>query len=136
MSTGDYVRQLRAVKGGPTPLEIEEAAGLTPGTYRQLEQRYRAIGSEEDLAKLAKYFQVPVDELSNRQQWTRKDLSAALVEANEQDRSIRLELRTGENLAGKVIWSDLGAVLMRLVGGGRELIVQRHIVDRWELIKG
>ena len=92
MSTGDYVRQLRAVKGGPTPLEIEEAAGLTPGTYRQLEQRYRAIGSEEDLAKLAEFFQVPVDELTSRQQWTRKDLSAALVEANEQDRSIRLEL--------------------------------------------
>ena len=61
MSTGDYVRQLRAVKGGPTPLEVEEGAGLTPGTYRQLEQRYRAIGSEEDLAKLAEFFQHPED---------------------------------------------------------------------------
>ena len=78
---------------------------------------------------------MPVDELTSRQQWTRKDLSAALVEANEQDRTIRLDLRTGENLAGKVIWSDLGAVLMRL-DGGRELIVQRHIVDRWELLAG
>lgn len=135
MSTGDYVRQLRAVKGGPTPLEIEEAAGLTPGTYRQLEQRYRTVGSADDLAKLAEYFQVPVDELSSRQVWSRKDLSAALVEANEQNRSIRLELRTGENLTGKVIWSDLGAVLMHL-DDGRKLIVQRHIVDRWELPTG
>ena len=38
-------------------------------------------------------------------------------------------------LAGKVIWSDLGAVLMRL-DNGRELIVQRHIVDRWEMLAG
>jgi len=132
MSTGDYVRQLRAVKGGPTPLEIEQAAGLTPGTYRQLEQRYRAVGGEEDLAKLAEFFQVPVDELTSRQKWTRKDLSAALVEAQEQDRMIRLELRTGDTLAGKVTWSDLGAALLQL-DDGRELVVQRHIVDRWEL---
>ena len=133
MSTGDYVRQLRAVKGGPTPLEIEQAAGLTPGTYRQLEQRYRAVGGEEDLAKLAEFFQVPVDELTSRQKWTRKDLSAALVEAQEQDRMIRLELRTGDTLAGKVTWSDLGAALLQL-DDGRELVVQRHIVDRWELV--
>jgi transcriptional regulator with XRE-family HTH domain len=134
MSTGDYVRQLRAVKGGPTPVDIEQAIGLTPGTYRQLEQRYRAIGTEEDLAKLAEYFQVPVEELTTRQRWTRKDLSAALVEAAEQDRAIRLDLRTGDSLTGKVIWSDLGAALLHL-DDGRELVVQRHIVDRWELLE-
>jgi transcriptional regulator with XRE-family HTH domain len=133
MSTGDYVRQLRAVRGGPTPLEIEQAIGLAPGTYRQLEQRYRAVGTDEDLAKLAEYFQVPVDELASRQAWTRKDLSAALVEATEQDRPIRLELRTGTSVTGKVIWSDLGAALVQ-IDDGRELVVQRHIVDRWELL--
>jgi transcriptional regulator with XRE-family HTH domain len=133
MSTGDYVRQLRAVKGGPTPLEIEQAIGLTPGTYRQLEQRYRAVGNEQDLAKLAEYFQVPLDELTSRQQWTRKDLSAAFVEAQEQERAIKLELRTGETVVGTVTWSDLGAALLAL-DNGRELVVQRHIVDRWELV--
>lgn len=133
MSTGDYVRQLRALRGGPTPLEIEQAAGLPAGLYRQLEQRYRGVGSEEDLAKLADYFRVPVEELTSRQQWTRKDLSAALVEANEQDRPIQLVLRSGQAITGKVVWSDLGATLLHL-DDGRELVIQRHIVDRWELI--
>jgi transcriptional regulator with XRE-family HTH domain len=133
MSTGDYVRQLRALKGGPTPLEIEQAAELEAGLYRQLEQRYRGVGSDEDLAKLAAYFQVPVEELTGRQQWTRKELSAALVEASEQNRPIRLELRTGDSLTGQVVWSDLGAALLQL-DDGRELVVQRHIVDRWQLI--
>lgn len=133
MSTGDYVRQLRAIKGGPTPLEIEQATGLTPGVYRQMEQRYRAVGSDEDLAKLAEYFEVPVEEFASRQEWTRKALSAALVEAIEQDCPIRLALRNGDNLTGKVIWSDLGAALVELEDG-RQVVVQRHIVDRWELL--
>jgi hypothetical protein len=42
MSTSDYLRYLRAVKGGPTPQDIETATGVPAGAYRQIEQRYRA----------------------------------------------------------------------------------------------
>lgn len=130
MSTGDYVRYLRAVKGGPTPLDIQEATGLTAGIYRQLEQRYRQVGDGEDLTKLAEYFGVPAEELIDRAPWTRKALSAALVEAREAQQAIHITLRNGESIAGNVKWSDLGAALI-VLEDGREIVVQRHFVDRW-----
>lgn len=133
MSTGDYVRHLRALKGGPTPWDIEQATGVPSGTYRQIEQRYRAVGAEEELTKLAEYFGVPAEELLSRQQWTRKELSAFLVEATEQERPVRLELRTGETFVGRVLWSDLGAALLRLEDG-REIVLQRHMIDRWAML--
>ncbi len=130
MSTGDYVRYLRAVKGGPTPHDIQEATEITAGLYRQLEQRYRQVGDGEDLTKLAEYFGVPAEELIERAPWTRKALSAALVEAREGQQPIRLTLRGGETIVGNVKWSDLGAVLI-VPEDGREIVVQRHFVDRW-----
>lgn len=132
MSAGDYLRYLRAVKGGPTPQEIETESGVSAGSYRQIEQRYRAFGSEEDLSKLAAYFGVSVEEITSRVEWTRKALSAALVEAVEQDTPIQLQLRTGQTITGKVQWSDLGAALIQQADGD-EIIVQRHMVDRWQL---
>lgn len=134
MSTGDYLRYLRAMKGGPTPQEVEEATGVKAGDYRQMEQRYRAIGSEEELASLAAYYQVSAEELTSRVQWTRKALSAALVEAVEQDAPIRLEMRSGHTVTGKVQWSDLGSALL-LLDNGQEMVVQRHMVERWQLVE-
>lgn len=133
MSAGDYLRQLRAMKGGPTPTDIESATGVPAGTYRQIEQRYRAIGDDEELARLAEYFGVAAQELTSRQPWTRKELSAFLVEAIEQDSTVQLALRTGESMAGKVVWSDLGATLLQSTDG-REMVIQRHTIDRWEMV--
>jgi len=131
VSLGDYLRYLRAVKGGPSPWEIADASGVPSSIYRQMEQRYRAVGDEETLARLANYFQVPVEELRWRFEWPRKALSAALRAAQEEGHSIRLHLRTGENIAGRVVWWDLGAVLLTLADG-KQVVVQRHVVERWE----
>jgi hypothetical protein len=98
-----------------------------------MEQRYRAMGSEEQLASLAAYFEVPAEELTGRVEWTRKALSASLVEAIEQDAPIRLELRSGHTVTGKVQWSDLGATLL-LLDDGSDMVVQRHMVDRWQVV--
>jgi len=133
MSTSDYLRYLRAVKGGPTPQDIETATGVPAGAYRQIEQRYRAQGTEEQLASLAAYFEVPAEELTSRLEWTRKALSAALVEAAEQDAPIQLALRSGQTVTGKVQWSDLGAALLQMEDG-QEVVVQRHMVDRWQIV--
>ena len=134
MSASDYLRYLRAVKGGPTPQDIENATGVPAGAYRQIEQRYRAMGNEEELASLAAYFEVPVEELTGRVEWTRKALSAALVEAIEMNAPISLELRSGQTVTGTVQWSDLGAALLKLEDG-QEVVVQRHMVDRWQIVK-
>lgn len=132
MSAGDYLRYLRALKGGPTPAEIEQATGVPASVYRQIEQRYRAVGTEEELTKLAEYFGVDPKEVLDRQPWARKDLSAFLVDAEEQGQPVRFYLRTGEVLTGQVRWSDLGAALLELEDG-RQLVVQRHMIDRWEV---
>jgi transcriptional regulator with XRE-family HTH domain len=110
MSLGDYVRYLRAVKGGLDFLSIEEATGIPSGTLRQIEQRYRRVGeNDEELQKLASYFGVPVGELTWRREKWRKLLSEALYTAQNEGRSIRLTLRDGPTFEGRVVWWDLGA---------------------------
>jgi len=133
MSAGDYLRFLRAVKGGPTPWEVETATGVAAGDYRQIEQRYRSFGDEQDLTRLAPYFGVAPEDLIERHGWSRKDFSATLVEVQEADREIRFQLRNGEAIEGKVAWSDLGAAMLTLKDG-QQIVIQRHFVDRWELL--
>jgi hypothetical protein len=135
MSLGDFVRYLRAIKGGPDFWTVEEATGVPGRTLREIEQRYRRVGeSEEDLQKLADYYAVPVDELTWRREKWRKLLSVALYTAQTEDRSIRLILRDGPTFEGRVLWWDLGATELDLLDGGGRLVVQRHAVDDWDLV--
>ncbi|MGQ9459171.1 MAG: helix-turn-helix domain-containing protein [Anaerolineae bacterium] len=133
MSLGDYVRYLRALKGGPTPLEMAEEGDIPAGEYRQIEQRYREVATDETVQRLARYFGVPVEELEWRRAWPRKALTSALDRALRQGLRIRLTLRTGEHLSGRVRWFDLGAALLEPDDGSGELVVQRHVVETWEL---
>jgi len=130
MSVGDYLRYLRARKGGVTPWEIQEATGVPCGVYGHMEQRYRELGDEETLQKLATYFGVPVEELTRRKPKYRKLLSGALEAAKQGGIPIRLILRSGHEFTGCVEWWDLGAALLKL-DDGSEIVVQRHIVDDW-----
>jgi hypothetical protein len=129
MSLGDYLRLQRARRGGITPWEIEAATQLQRGLYRQMEQRYRAVGDEADVRRLADFYGLPYEELAWRQEWSRKDLSRALQAASKFGETIRLELWTGESVAGRVAWWDLGAV--GLITGDGLMVVQRHAVERW-----
>ncbi len=131
MSSGDYLRYLRALKGGPDLFTVSEGSGVPPGTLREIEQRYRAVGDEETLEKLAQYYDVPVEELRWRHGWSRKALSLALDVAQAEDVPIQLNLRTGQSLRGKVVWWDLGATLLE-TDDGDQVVVQRHMVDTWE----
>ncbi len=134
MSLGDYVRYLRAMKGGPDYRTIEAATGITGRILRELEQRYRRVGEEDgDLQKLADYFGVAVQELTWRREKWRKLLSEALYTAQKEERPIRLTLRDGPVFEGRVLWWDLGAAELELSGGEGNVVVQRHIVDDWLL---
>jgi transcriptional regulator with XRE-family HTH domain len=135
MSLGDFVRYLRAMKGGPDFWTVEEATGVSGRTLREIEQRYRRVGeSDEDLKKLADYYDVPVDGLTWRREKWRKLLSEALYTAQAEDRSIRFILRDGPTFEGRVLWWDLGATELDLLDRGERLVVQRHAVDDWDLI--
>jgi len=135
VSLGDYVRYLRAMKGGPDFWTVEEASGVPGRTLREIEQRYRRVGeSDEDLQKLADYYAVPIDALAWRREKWRKLLSEALYTAQNEERLIRLTLRDGPTFEGRVLWWDLGATELELSDDLRRLVVQRHAVDDWELV--
>jgi sRNA-binding regulator protein Hfq len=130
MSLGDYLRILRARHGGVTPWEIETALPALPkGLYRQMEQRYRAVGDDETIRLLAEFYGVPFEELRWQLDWPRKALSRALVAAVKENRPLSLELSTGVNVQGCVKWWDLGAVGLETDQG--EIVIQRHAVQRW-----
>jgi transcriptional regulator with XRE-family HTH domain len=134
MSLGDYARYLRALKGGPDFLTIEEATGIPSSAIREIEQRYRRVGENDDnLQKLADYFGVPVEEMIWRREKWRKLLSEALYTAQTEKRPIRLILRDGPSFEGQVLWWDLGATELELAEKGTRLVVQRHAVDDWVL---
>jgi hypothetical protein len=134
MSLGDYVRFLRAKEGGPDFRTIEAATGVPCRTMREIEQRYRRVGeNDEDLKKLAAYFDVPVKELIWRREKWRKLLSEALYTAQAENRSIRLTLRDGPTFEGQVLWWDLGASELELPAGEIRVVIQRHAVDDWKL---
>jgi sRNA-binding regulator protein Hfq len=131
MSLGDTLRLLRAKHGGITPVDIEAATTLPKGLYRQMEQRYRAVGDEESIGILAEYYGVPVEDLRWRLDWPRKALSRALVECVRAGAPITLYLWNGQQLSGTVKWWDLGAVGLE-TGGENPVVIQRHAVERWD----
>jgi sRNA-binding regulator protein Hfq len=131
MSLGDYLRLLRARRGGITPWDIEAASGLTKGLYRQMEQRYRAVGDDDSIRILADFYGVPFEELRWRLDWPRKALSRALAAAVRENRPITLHLWNGESVTGSVQWWDLGAVALE-AAPGELLVVQRHAAERWD----
>jgi hypothetical protein len=137
MSLGDYVRYLRAMKGGPDFWTIQEDTGVPSRTLREIEQRYRRVGeNDEDLQKLAEYFGVSVEKLTQRREKWRKLLSEALHVAQTDACPIRLALRDGPTFEGHVLWWDLGATELELSDKQGRLVVQRHAVDDWALNRG
>jgi transcriptional regulator with XRE-family HTH domain len=131
MSMGDELRYLRARAGGVTPSDIAEATGVEPGLYSQLEQRYREMGDDATLQKLADYFDCDVDMLKRARSRSRKALTRHLEKALQSGQSASLRLRTGEVFTGRVVWWDLGTLGLEPEDGGPVLVIQRHAVVEW-----
>lgn len=131
MSLGDELRYLRARAGGPTPLDIEEVTGVKAGLYSQMEQRYREMGDDETVAKLAAYFGADAAWLKQARSRSRKALSRHLTQALESQEIVQFHLRTGERLSGRLAWWDLGVLGLEPEHGGSLIVVQRHAVVDW-----
>lgn len=130
MSLGDYLRLLRARRGGITPWDIEAMTELPKGLYRQMEQRYRAMGDDDAIRILAEFYGQPFEELRWRFEWSRKLLSRTLLALSVSQQPLTLHLWNGQTVSGTVVWWDLGAIALN-VGAAEPLIVQRHAVERW-----
>lgn len=132
MSLGDHLRYLRALKGGVDTAAIAEAIGEErPWAINEIEVRYREVGDDDLVARLAGYYGRPVDELKWHRERSRKKLSQYLFHAVEEGRTITLQLRSGEQLTGVPQWWDLGAVGVVLEGEAELTVVQRHVVIDW-----
>jgi hypothetical protein len=133
MSLSDYIRYMRAVKGGITPWEIGEAVGLPAGAIHLLEVKHRRMGEDDAmLEKLAGYFGVPVTELTARREAYRKRLASFLQEHEGDSRPIALRMEDGDILSGTVSWFSREAVALIPTEGSQEpYIAQRGWVADW-----
>lgn len=136
MSLSDYLKHLRAEKGGITPWEIAEASGVPAAEVHLLEVKHRRVGeNDESLAKLANYFGVPVEEFTGRREQYRKLLTQFLEESVQNSNAITLKLESGEELTGKVEWYSREALALNPQAGDTEeapYIVQRSWVATWQ----
>src|SRR5437588_2659772 len=134
MSLSDYIKYLRAVKGGLTPWEIAEGSGVPARDIHLIEVKHRRMGEDTaTLEKLAGFFGVPVEDLTSRREAYRKKLTYFLEENKESANPVALKLESGEELAGTVKWYSREAVALDPGGEGEDTpyIVQRGYVADW-----
>jgi hypothetical protein len=134
MSLSDYIKYLRAVKGGATLWEIAEGCGLPPGDIHFIEVKHRRVGDDDSkLEKLAQYFNVELAELKVRREAYRKRLTHLLEESRLNASEITLKLESGEEIEGTVDWysRDAAAILPAGNEEGAPYVVQRAWVADW-----
>ena len=143
MSLSDYIKYLRAVKGGVTPWEIAEASGVPASEVHLIEVKHRRVGEDDEmLARLASYFGVPLEDLTTRRESYRKMLTQFLEDSKRKESQVTLTLESGEAVSGKIDWFSREAVaLVPAVGDGSHAeeaatadpyIVQRGWVASWQ----
>ncbi|MDQ5823637.1 MAG: helix-turn-helix domain-containing protein [Chloroflexota bacterium] len=139
MSLSDYIKYLRAVKGGVTPWEIAEASGVPASEVHLIEVKHRRVGEDDEtLEKLADYFGVPLEDLTSRRDSYRKMLTAFLEENQGKESRVLLTLESGEEVSGRIDWFSREAIAL-VPGTGTEregdtsdpYIVQRGWVASW-----
>jgi hypothetical protein len=133
MSLSDYIKYLRAVRGGATPWEIAEVSGVAAGDIHFLEVKHRRVGEDDEmLQKLASYFEVPIEDLTRRRDAYRKRLTYFLDEHLQSSTPIALKMESGEELEGNIAWYSREAVALSQDEAGTDLyIVQRAWVSDW-----
>lgn len=140
MSLADHIRLLRAWQGGASYDVLKER--LDVATIKQLfqiERKQHDVVEDATLEKLALAFEVPVDDLRQYQQRTRKALANFCQEAQAKAEPISLRLRHGEVLTGHVQWVDMAAIGLQCEDAypagayptANTVVVQRHAVVDW-----
>ena len=133
MSLADHLRLLRARQGGVGYDVLKDHLDVaTVKQLFQIERKQRDVVEEATLEKLASAFDVPVDELRQHQQRTRKALAHFCQEAQANVQPVRLHLRHGEVLTGQVQWMDMAAIGLLCDGpNANTVVVQRHAIVDW-----
>lgn len=139
MSLSDYIKYLRAVKGGLTPWEIADGSGVSARDVHLLEVKHRRMGDDDEmLGRLAQFFEVPVEELITRRDAYRKRLTFFLDESQQEEEPLQVKLESGEEISGKVLWYSREAVALTPIGNKETdegqnypYILQRSWIADW-----
>jgi len=135
MSLSDYIKYLRAVKGGLTPWEIAEGSGVPAREIHLIEVKHRRVGENDaDLDRLADFFGVPTENLTGRREAYRKRLTSFLEEHQSRSEQVTLKLEDGEEITGAIEWFGREAMALRPAAGSdneHPYIVQRGWVADW-----
>ena len=132
MSLSDYVKFMRAVKGGVTPWEIADATGVPSKEVHLLEVKHRRMGDDDAmLAKLAEYFEVPIEELTRRRDAFRKRLTGFVADRQRSNEAVTFVLESGEQLHGTIAWFGREAIALQPDDTGNPLIIQRAVIAEW-----
>lgn len=142
MSLSDYIKYMRAVRGGATPWEIAEATEVPVSQVHLIEVKHRRVGEDDAvLEKLATYFDVPVEQLTSRRDWYRKLLTEFLGKSVQNSAKIALRLENGEELTGEVAWYSHEAVALSPSSDATSgadiqdpVVVQRGWIASWRAI--
>ncbi|HUP27826.1 MAG TPA: hypothetical protein VM409_05275 [Chloroflexia bacterium] len=132
----DYIKFLRASRGGITPWEISEACGVPAGDIHYIEVKHRRVGGDDAaLGTLARFFNVDVSELTTRREAYRKLLTMFLDQNTNSGSPVVFRLESGEQIEGQVCWYSREAVAVAPVseegGQGAPFIVQRCWIADW-----
>ncbi len=133
MSLSDYIKYLRAVKGGLTPWEIAEGSGVLARDIHLIEVKHRRMGDDdESLQKLAAFFGVSVEDLTNRREAYRKRLTEFLHESRESETPVVVRLESGEQINGTIQWYSREALAITPQSEDNSpYIVQRGWISNW-----
>ena len=133
MSLSDYLKFMRAMKGGVTPWEIADATGVSSKEIHLLEVKHRRMGEDDAmLTKLADYFAVPVDELTRRRDGFRKRLTGFVADRARSGEPVTLRLESGEALHGMIAWFGREAVALQPDDDGPPFVIQRAMIAEWQ----
>ena len=136
MSLSDYIKYLRAVKGGLTPWEIAAGSGVPAREVHLLEVKHRRMGEDDAmLHSLADFFGVPVNDLMSRRDAYRKRLTTFLEESQKEESGVTFKMEGGEEITGKIEWFGREAVALSPESGeaSTPYILQRSWVADWRL---
>jgi|SRR6478672_1174296 len=133
MSLSDYVKFMRAVKGGVTPWEIADATGVSSKEVHLLEVKHRRMGEDDTmLVKLAAYFEVPLEELTRRRDAFRKRLTGFVADRQRNQQPVTFILESGERLEGLVAWFGREAIALQPDDHGHPIVIQRALIADWQ----
>lgn len=135
MSLSDYLKYLRATKGGLTPWEIAEASGVPARDIHLIEVKHRRVGENDaQLERLAGYFGVPVEDFTGRREAYRKRLTVFVEESKAHDTPVTIRLENGEEFSGKIAWFGREALALQPEDEqdpAEPIVVQRPWIADW-----